>query len=1239
MSRQLRLALAAILFLGLALCLAGLIFLLSAYPVWRRPAPAATAVSWPHLPQPTLAYPGWSSFTHPQTIPQIARHQGLLWAATDGGVVVWNWQTGAAAHFTSEHGLAENDVTSLAVGLDGALWFGSATAGLSRFDGRQWQTFTTGDGLPGNQVRDVAVTDDGFVWAATDGGVGQYDGRRWYRYDRVRSFLQLPGEDIGALAVAPDGLTLWAATDQGAARYNGRRWETQIPAGSRSLLNMRDIAITPDGKVWFATAGGLLRTDGRDWELFTSGDGLEVDDLLAVTAVPDNTVWVRYANPADGLTLFDATTAIPRATHRPADTAQRITPAAEGTYYHEENGLRLVAPGGSTRFFPLPVSLPLPHVSGLAAAAEVWAAGPGGVSRYDGHAWTTYTTTHGLPGTAVTALTVDGVGRPWVAVQGSTPATAVFEPERQSWQARHCPIAGPPSALVRGGVQTGDGWVWFATSNGVARSDGHSWQLFTTADGLPGDNIQAIAATGQDEVWVGTDQGRAVWLGGRWYPTSSDDTLALTTGPGDELWYFNDSGLFHRHTLSQTRFTAVSTPPVSQVYDFLATADAFWMSTAEGVHRLPRQAVPAGDRWQRFTRTDGLATDVVTALAQADDGAIWAAGSTEPTSASSNLYGTYQVQHTYLSRYDGRGWQTGVLPLAGGLLHPVVTDLLLAPDGDLWVASLGGLSRFDGDHWTAFPPGLGPPAAEVYRLAFALDSVWAVTAVGLTRFQAPEGWQRWASLDDWQPLWSEVKLASDPGGGLWVGSENRLFRFDGTAWQPVPVEAPADPFTLRALAFDGEGQLWLSGYAPAPPGAQTHFLGRMADGRVQWQPLPTGGGFFAVDLMRFGPDGRLWLGNDNGLWLAENPGSSQVRLSPLAGTRSPTDLLFTAAGRPWMTQKQVPAVTDPQTGTAVAIPLPEAGHGYALAAAADGTIWVGTDRGLARRRADESWELVPVPGEVGDRRITRLQPMADGTLWLGTFAGEVLRFADGQTIRFLHGPDRNRDAPVSALLPEGEGSVWVARFGGGISRLQDGRETRFPESGNLYRVSVDSLAVDGQGVAWLATDTGLLGMEMAHGAGCGFVGVGDTGQAWQAVVAGDGDQVWAVQGNTFWRWDGAAFSRAGALVRPVTAVAPDGAVWVAGEEAMVRHAGGRRQTLPLDELPGAITALAVAPDNSLWLGTTNGVVWFDGRDWHHFTAADGLAGNHIRQIAIAADGAIWFNSSGGISRLASLGGP
>jgi hypothetical protein len=128
------------------------------------------------------------------------------------------------------------------------MWFGTYGGGVSKFDGTDWTTYTTAQGLASNNVYGIGVDGAGHVWFATNGGgVSEFDGVNWTSY----------GYGYG-------------------------------PASSYVLsLTIDDI-----GRKWFGTAGGVSTYDGSVWKTFRLDDGLVHDDIWAIAIDALGHIWV-----------------------------------------------------------------------------------------------------------------------------------------------------------------------------------------------------------------------------------------------------------------------------------------------------------------------------------------------------------------------------------------------------------------------------------------------------------------------------------------------------------------------------------------------------------------------------------------------------------------------------------------------------------------------------------------------------------------------------------------------------------------------------------------------------------------------------------------------------------------------------------------------------------------------------------------------------------------------------------
>ena len=146
---------------------------------------------------------------------------------------------------------------------------------------------------------------------------------------------------------------------------------------------------------------------------------------------------------------------------------------------------------------------------------------------------------------------------------------------------------------------------------------------------------------------------------------------------------------------------------------------------------LPRRWPPPDMprfRWENFTTANGLPDNHVFSVC-VDGERVWAA-----TENGLGLYRERQVE----SVYDRRtGWRTAPCSY-------------VAPDprtGDVWAATMGGLSRYSAgrfDNYTQLNSGL--PNDVVYGVAVQGDSVWVATAAGGGRLNTRTG--QWSLFNE-----------------------------------------------------------------------------------------------------------------------------------------------------------------------------------------------------------------------------------------------------------------------------------------------------------------------------------------------------------------------------------------------------------------------------------------------------------------------------------------------------------
>lgn len=122
------------------------------------------------------------------------------------------------------------------------------------------------DGLPDDDVRDIALSPDGELYVATAAGIGILSKEGHWRHLTGRSG-GLPVEDVTCLSFAEDG-TLWVGTKVGAARrWPNRQWNYRM--GPRWMIGdeVIDILATSDGGAYILTANSLTHLFTRKMTL------------------------------------------------------------------------------------------------------------------------------------------------------------------------------------------------------------------------------------------------------------------------------------------------------------------------------------------------------------------------------------------------------------------------------------------------------------------------------------------------------------------------------------------------------------------------------------------------------------------------------------------------------------------------------------------------------------------------------------------------------------------------------------------------------------------------------------------------------------------------------------------------------------------------------------------------------------------------------------------------------------
>jgi signal transduction histidine kinase/ligand-binding sensor domain-containing protein len=535
------------------------------------------------------------------------------------------------------------------------------------------------------------------------------------------------------------------------------------------------------------------------------------------------------------------------------------------------------------------------------------------------------------------------------------------------------------------------------------------------------------------------------------------------------------------------------------------------------------------------------------------------------------------------AEYRLKAWRT-----EEGLPHNQVNCLAQTADGYLWVGTVNGLARFDGQRFEVYDARNQPPMETSDVVNFLLTRRHGL--LFLTR----DG--QWCQRRDDGTFASRLELTQmtawleDDSGRDWcVKSPGGLFELRGGSAREVPDAAPLAGLPIVAAgrpapAVFRAGQWWelrsdrwqpVTGLPALPP---SNFA---------WQvQSPSGGAWFLLDraIHRLGPDGRLQT--------VAVPGVTDS-VSTLLSSPGGVTALVTYAGqafRVFADRGEVELVRDPNGRPLeqVVSALPDD----------EGNLWLGTRNDGLIRLSESAFRLRDRRHGFPGDQLTTVAIRRAGGLWLGDRDGNLWSLDKKQIRPVL---ELTNKAVIQLAQEDVRGDLWVGQQAAGLHRFRDGRWADFwaPAGLDWRATHWPSAVLDTRaGDFWVASSAAV--SRQTSAALELFTGQGDLIEPGGVCLAEDpAGNVWvgSYGGLSVWRAGRWETIRYGPDTFPVGVFSllsdADGGMWIGTKgNRLSRFHAGRLTGFPLNEdsTDNAVCGLVADDQGNLWLATFRGLM-------------------------------------------------
>ena len=463
----------------------------------------------------------WKTYTTSNTPSLGSNYVGSLYADKDFVYVLYNGSAdgystidnnGVWKRVTESGGLPTYSVNCITTDANGDRWFGSYN-GLIKLSGNTYTTYRTPnesfDGeMTTDQVWDVLIDAAGNKWVSGSAGLSRFDGTNWVTYSATNGGM--PSGNVNAMAFNKDG-NLYMYTDSGFGflgtdgKFNAMKGpDTGLPSNS-----VNSVVIGKDGFPYFAVSKyGMMKFDGIDkWTAYNSSNSPIEDFIWGIGKDSKGNLWMPGG--WNGITKFDGST-FTRYTKASGLIENNLS------YFGEDAGGNVWlgnAYTGLSRFngtnftnftaYNTPGWLNENTPTGMVktnSPTVTWFTFYNSLVRLSGSTWTSFnkSNTSALPSNSYSGGVTDAANNVWF--WGSE--AVVRYNSNNTWSSVKSSIPGRwVSTIV---AEPTGSTVWIGSEGGLTSYNGSTWKTYTTANGLPDNNVRKILIRGSEK-WLLTN--------------------------------------------------------------------------------------------------------------------------------------------------------------------------------------------------------------------------------------------------------------------------------------------------------------------------------------------------------------------------------------------------------------------------------------------------------------------------------------------------------------------------------------------------------------------------------------------------------------------------------------------------------------------------------------------------------------------------------------------------------------
>ncbi len=487
-------------------------------------------------------------------------------------------------NYSTESGLAQSQIRSIAQDKNGYLWLGTL-AGLSKYDGKKFVNYSIQNGLINNQVFSLTTDRSIGIWIGTQGGLNYFDGQKFKSYP----FKEDMAENI-VNAIAQDAAgNLWLATDgAGVCKFSNNKFEYFTEENGIANNIVRAVCEDDKGVIWFGTKNGICFYNGKTFKTLDTTIA-QPHNVSHIFMDKHKKLW--FSTFGEGVYHYDGNTF-----KNYNESNGLINNWIRSAIEDFEGNIWLASKFGLSRFdgktfmkFTEAEGLPVDNTNIVFEDKErnIWIGSDGkGLCKFLGETFTYLTTKNDLSSNVVLSILEDKDRNLWFSTFGK----GITKKEGIT-TVKYSTDNGLNNNTIWASLKDKNDNLWFCTSDGISMFDGNKFKNYGVDDGLGAKIVYSIYQDHKGSLWFGTSKGVSVFDGKEFknYISGTDnigsDVKSIVEDKHNRLWFATKNGLYKLESTTFTKYTTAdglsNNNLVSLVVD---NADNLWIGSPAGIN-------------------------------------------------------------------------------------------------------------------------------------------------------------------------------------------------------------------------------------------------------------------------------------------------------------------------------------------------------------------------------------------------------------------------------------------------------------------------------------------------------------------------------------------------------------------------------------------------------------------------------------------------------------------------------